>query len=322
MLHHNNAMRLLITHAHTSSVTPIPEALSAHLKLPHLKRLISSLGKGHINTSDVLSFTMPHEQVLANWLGLPPFAEESFPAAALHRCADGLSLNGEFWMELTPAHWDVGLDQLSMDIPEMLALTEEESRALYLDVAALLAASGWQCQWGTPLRWYASHPTFADLALANIDRAIGQDVDEWLPEDSPQAKALRRLQNEIQMLLFHHPVNSARKTAEKPIVNSVWFSGNGKLPAAWHMPDDVVLEQSLRLPALAGDGPGWLEAWNAIDSGPVSAALTAFEHGDKITLALCGERAAWQWLGRKNWTTPLKRLYTTMPDAVSILSAL
>jgi hypothetical protein len=43
-----------------------------------------------------------------------------------------------------------------------------------------------------------------------------------------RAKPLRRLQNEMQMLLYTHPVNERRIARGLPAVNSFWISGTGR----------------------------------------------------------------------------------------------
>src|SRR5437763_1159979 len=61
------------------------------------------------------------------------------------------------------------------------------------------------------------------------DRVIGRVVDPWLPR-SDRAKTVRRLQQEMQMLLYTHDVNEERTRRGLPAVNSFWVSGTGALP--------------------------------------------------------------------------------------------
>jgi hypothetical protein len=42
--------------------------------------------------------------------------------------------------------------------------------------------------------------------------------------------------NELQMLLHDHPVNQAREERGEPVINSLWFWGNGVLPESVSAP--------------------------------------------------------------------------------------
>jgi len=50
-----------------------------------------------------------------------------------------------------------------------------------------------------------------------------------LPE-TPQARLLRTLHNEAQMLLYAHPINQQRENAGRMPINSLWLWGAGTLP--------------------------------------------------------------------------------------------
>jgi len=149
--------------------------------------------------------------------------------------------------------------------------------------------------WGAPERWYLVHESLRDLPTASLDRVIGRSLDPWLPQ-GPQARRLRRLQNEVQMQLFEHPLNEAREAQGQLPLNSFWLSGCGLRQAA--APGLPVVDDRLRSAALAEDWGSWIAAWQALDAGPVAAALAALRRGEAVTLDLCGERSAVQWASR------------------------
>ena len=74
---------------------------------------------------------------------------------------------------------------------------------------------------GAPTRWYARLAGLQDATWTAPETAFGRDVYEALPS-GPGSGAVRRLLNEIQMVLHEHPVNSARRGAGLPEINSVW----------------------------------------------------------------------------------------------------
>lgn len=228
---------------------------------------------------DELSLSPPHERAVARALGWA-VADGQLPWAARLAAADGLVPGDRAWGLLTPAHWHLGTEQLSLTDPASLVLDEATSRAFFDAVRELFTSEGFELHWGAPLRWYLVHPSLAGLATASIDRVIGRNVDRWLPA-GPQARLLRRLQNEVQMLLYTHPLNAGREARRQPVVNSFWLSGCGVAQPAT---GDVTVDERLRGPALAEDWAAWAKAWAQVDAELPTKPLTR--------LTLCGERGS------------------------------
>jgi hypothetical protein len=112
------------------------------------------------------------------------------------------------------------------------------------------------------------------------------------------ARLVRRLQNEMQMLLYTHPVNDSRNQQGLLPVNSFWLHGSGELPALPKPPVGTSAPQvtiDLREPALAEDWSSWAQAWQALDAGPVAALGAELAAGRPARLTLCGERQAQSW---------------------------
>ncbi len=309
----NRAMHLVLSHA--SALSPAAAQAASTLQLPHLERLLARLGTAEHDRGDELSLSPPHERALAAARGWA-LADGLLPFAADQARADGLAVQpgDEGWGLLSPGHWHVGTDQVSMTDPATLELDEAGSRIYFAALAPLFADDGWALHWGAPSRWYASHPTLRELPTASLDRVVGRNVDLWLTTH-PAARLLRRLQAEAQMLLYNHPANDAREARGLRPVNSFWLSGTGPTPDLSATPDPTLQhDDRLRAPALAEDWTAWAEAWAALDAGPLRALLDRAETGEPVTLTLCGERHAlrltpaprawWQrgWLapGRKN----------------------
>lgn len=261
------------------------------LSLPRLERLLARLTPGTLLGSDEFSLNPPHEQALAQAHGWHADAatlpDAALPFAALQASALGLP-DGPAWGLLTPVHLHLGTEQVSLTEPAGLQLDEAASRELLEIVRPLFETEGFTLHWAAPLQWLATHALFDGLATASLDRVTGRNVDPWLP-DQRSARLIRRLQNEVQMLLYTHAVNDRREAAGLPTVNSFWLSSCGRLPAATK-PTTVTVDDRLRAPALAEDWAAWCEAWRALDAGPVDTLLRA--RGD-VTLTLCGERRAW-----------------------------
>jgi hypothetical protein len=145
---------------------------------------------------------------------------------------------------------------------------------------------------------------FRDFASASLDRVVGQSIDPWLPR-SDKARDIRRLQQEMQMLLYTHPINEERISQGRLPVNSFWVSGTGALPATLSSPPtEVQVTHALRENALREDWPAWSSAWQQVDAQDCAHLLDALHRGESVALTLCGERTARTWAGRSSGLWP------------------
>ena len=343
------------------------------------------------DANDEYTLSPPHERALARAWGWP-LSDGGLPLAAQAAAADGIAVGDQAWGLLTPTHWDVGRDHVTLSDPQALRLDEAESRALFDAVRGLFETEGFALAWGAPSRWYASHESLAGHRSASLDRVVGRNVDLWLrgaepagvsakartlaassaaisartatartasemtasawtasadaaaastsastsatnsastsPSTSPSFSAstsaraaaspaastrlLRRLQSEVQLLLYPHPINEAREARGEMTVNSFWLSGCGRYRAADLAA--VRVDESLRGPLVQQDWAAWAEAWRALDAGPLARLLAQLENDGGVTLTLCGERHARTFQKRplpllkrlrQRWSAPL-----------------
>ena len=261
---------------------------AATLQLPHLRELLMRWREVDRDTGDEFSLSPPHERARARALGLQG-GGGLLPWAALAAAADGVDTADLAWGLLTPAHWHLGTEQVSLLDPAGLMLDAAGSRAFFDAVQELFTSEGFALHWGAPLHWYAAHESLAALATASPDRVIGRNVDAWLGTD-PAARRIRRLQSEVQMQLYTHPLNDERAARGLLPVNSFWLSGCGvaQVPAG----PEPTIDERLRTPALAEDWAAWVKAWDTLDEGPLQQLLSAAESGVACSLTLCGERSA------------------------------
>jgi hypothetical protein len=280
------------------------------LKLPRLESLLRGMAVVWRDDGDAFSFSPPHERALARALGLAG-ADGELPWAAWQAARDGVDTDDLAWGLLTPVHWEVGSDQVRLTDPAALSLDEAEARVFFEAVQPLFESEGAALVYGGARRWYVAHESLKDLRTASLDRAVGRNIDAWLPSGA-QARLMRRLQNEVQMLLYTHPLNAEREERGELPLNSVWLSGCG-LPQPVRMPQPQV-DESLRAPALAEDWAAWAEAWAALDA--------RLAQQPPQTLVLCGERSAVQYgaASRSLW----QRLQGTLRgvSAVALLESL
>ncbi len=279
-------MHLMIPYA-----APMSEAgrqASASLKLPRLQALLGRWTEVDRDSADEWSLSPPHERARARALGLRGGSGQ-LPWAALQARADGLAVGDRAWGLVTPAHWHLGTDQVSLLDPQTLMLDEAGSKACFDAVQDLFTSAGYAVHRAAPLRWYIAHESLARLATASLDRVIGRNVDAWLGSD-PAMQPLRRLQSEVQMLLYTHPLNEQREAQGLLPVNSFWLSGCGVAQAVTGI--EPTTDARLRGSALADDWAAWVKAWDTLDEGPLADLLQRADRGEAVRLTLCGERAA------------------------------
>ena len=292
---------LLIPYASCSAAAWLPtlQALPPH-SLKHLGQLLRGMKRVDNDTQNPESLSPPHERALARALGLatPETPDGLTPWAAHDAARHPQAGADQAWAWITPCHWAMGHLHATLSDPAALALNEEDSRALLAIMQPYFETDGITLHYLAPERWLAEGELLRDLPTASLDRVLARNVDAWLP-GARQAAPLRRLQNEMQMLLYTHPFNDARELQRRLPVNSFWISGTGDLPSAQlgealtpREAEQVSAPRSLAQAVFKEDWPGYAQAWTALDAGDIAALLARQRAGEHVCLTLCGENSA------------------------------
>ena len=288
----SDGVHLLVPFAHCSAAT-CGETLR-DLRLPHLQRLLRRLGVESTDAGDDDSLSVPHERALARGWGLE-HVDGLIPLAALQARQAGLGEGHEGWAWISPSHWRVGRDHVAMAHPQDLQLDGEDSRALLEAMRPYFAEDGITLFYDAPLRWLARGEMFRTLPTASLDRVMGRTIDRWMPSGDT-GRPLRRLQQEMQMLLYTLPLNDERQRGGQLPVNSFWVSGTGALPAdGVRAAPGLQVTPYLRDAALSGDWHAWAAAWQQLDARECARLLADLERGREVRLTLCGESNAQTW---------------------------
>ena len=289
---------LLIPFASTSSEAAVKYLQD--LKLPNLRQLLDALTLVDSDIGREESFSPPHERVLAKLQGLEvadgmiPWAAQQ--AAAL-RLEDATSLP---WSFVTLCHSVVGNGSMTMEDPAQLQVSDAESRQLLADMTPYFYDDGLTLHYFKPTLWLCSGEPLRSVCTASLDRVIGKDLSDWQPAQGDSAK-LRRLQNEMQMLLYTHTVNDARSRVRTAAINSIWLHGTGALTKEYtalqpKVSTNISTARSLADAALKEDWRAWAAAWEQLDATACADLLKRVKAGESagepVTLTLCGERSA------------------------------
>lgn len=139
----------------------------------------------------------------------------------------GNATDNAFWMFALPVHLVLQRDTFSMAEPAPLPLENCEIEALSITLNTHFNSHGYEFFWHEN-RWLLSLTADPFIKTSAPKLVINKDIRAFLPTGEG-AKKWASFINEVQMLLFEHPVNIAREIDKKPVVNSVWCYGLGQL---------------------------------------------------------------------------------------------
>jgi hypothetical protein len=289
----------------------------AKAELPNLRAWLAQARRVEVQVDPVhepllATLSPPHERAWALAAGWPaqdgslPWAARAAAELGLHAThvqsrdsndADAsLGVTGppDGWAFITLCNWHVSNGQVTLGDPAYLEIDDATDDRLFKAMQRFFAEDGITLHPYKLGKWLAQSPLLVDLPTASLDRVIGRNIDPWLVGShvaadalSPAAKLLRRLQNEMQMLLYTHPINDGRSLT----INSFWVHGTGALPTdvIKSVQQDPTVIHTLRQSALQQDFIGWLEAWQHVDAYVIAPMLARVAAGEPQRLILCGE---------------------------------
>ena len=259
------------------------QAISS-IDLMNLGKLLRGMKLVKTDTGQAESLSPPHERVLAEACGLTAGADGLIPWAALEANAKP----NEGWAFITPCHWAMGREHATLTDPAALALNELEAHTLLDAMQPYFATEGITLHYLQPTRWLARGDVFAALPTASLDRVLGRNVDRWLPA----SKQIKLLQNEMQMLLYTHPINDERAAIGQRSINSFWVSGSGALAEAATDHPHTNVTRVLAQSAFTNDWAAYAQAWAQLDANDIAQLLAQQQGGKTVRISLCGENNA------------------------------
>lgn len=205
---------------------------------------------------------------------------------ALHDAADAA------WLRADPGHARADLASLRLMRCGDLGLAPEEADALLRALKPYFGDDGFELTAPQPDRWYLRGAASADLPRAPdpLD-VLGDDLHAHLPEQ----RKWKRLLNEAQVALHHHPVNLARVERGELPANTLWFWGGGRSPdrvaatfARWCGTDELIAayaeaagaaHAATIAAAVQGEGGALIECWTRASWDALAATLDALHAG-------------------------------------------
>ena len=191
----------------------------------------------------------------------------------------------------SPLHAALGLTDLTPLDPSLISLSGQESRALCEAADHHLSVDGVRLSFADTNTWLVTLDDEISVLTERPDWMIGEPLRPNLPRGK-DARLIERWMNELQMLLFSHPVNLAREERGLSPINVVWLWGFGSEPPLPHagggwgegggVPATTTLtpspspacgrgEQNHLTALRNGNVPAWQDSWQTLSSEILSA---------------------------------------------------
>lgn len=264
----------------------------AGLHLPALEKILAR-GRGETQQ------TMPLEQALCGLFG----AQAVAPISAAF---DGL---GEgFWLRADPVHVRLQREQVVL-LPNV-TVSADEAMQLCASLNAHFAGQCIAFFAPHPERWYVRLAGLPEITTVPLSQAAGRNIHGNLPAGT-DARRWHQLFNEIQMLLFAHPLNEVREARGDVPVNSVWFWGNGEDAQVQRTYDSASSDEMLtEMLAAAAKVPfsSWPEQW-CVEGGEGRQLLVWTGLRDALQR---GDLAAWRSALQQFETTHVQPLWQAL----------
>jgi len=181
------------------------------LRLPALEKILSR--------GSSAQQTLPLENLLCQLFDVK--YEDALPIAPISASFDGLDEG--CWLRADPVCLHLQREQLLMS---GVRVDKNEAEVLCNALNMHFADQGVVFFAPHPQRWYVRVDKLPEIKTMPMSQVMGRDIRKLLPAGL-DASYWHQIFNEIQMLLFSHPINIERESKGLSPINSVWFWGAG-----------------------------------------------------------------------------------------------
>lgn len=226
----------------------------ADLALPALRKL---LARGRSEMRSAVSL----ENRLCELFGVP--CQGDAPIAPLAAVFDGLTVEkvvGAGWFCAAPTHLRLQRDQMLL-LPSADIGADEAAQFCH-SLNEYFSGQGMVFYAPHPLRWYVRLDHMPDISSVPLSQVSGRNIRNSLPAGT-DATRWHQVFNEIQMLLFAHPLNDVREARGALPVNSLWLWGGGGASGEIAQPYDCVSSDEVLAEMFAAAAGVAYSAWPA-----------------------------------------------------------
>lgn len=187
--------------------------VSADMALPFLEKLLARAIAIPVAARSI-------EAALCAKFGVS--VQNDVPVAGIGATFDGLPAG--IYLRADPVNLRLQRDQMLLS---PVPITLDEAAQFCASLNEYFAGQGMTFFAPHPQRWYVRLEHLPIMQTMPLSGVLGSNVRGALPKGA-DAPRWHQVFNEIQMLLFAHPVNTAREERGDLTVNSVWLWGGGK----------------------------------------------------------------------------------------------
>ena len=205
------------------------------LKVPALEGLLARGNK--IKTLSFESSKQSLESALCAAFDM--IAPDEVPIGGVSAAFD--QLGGGYWLRCDPVHLSMQNDLLLL---QEVNPSQDEALGICASMNEYFVGDGLEFFTPHPKRWYVRSKLSGRIHAAPLPKVVGTNVHGIMPKGE-DATRWHSLLNEMQMLLYSHPVNEAREARGELSVNSVWLWGAGQLENPLPMNYDHVISDDV-----------------------------------------------------------------------------
>jgi len=195
----------------------LPESLAkdvcAGLSLPVLEKLLARSDAQPVQARS-----------LEAWL-CETFAVPDAAIAPVTLVADGMMPEDGYWLRADPVH--LRLDRAQMILQTNVTPSLEEAQLLCAHLNENFAGSGMSFFAPHPQRWYVRVEDAPALQTYSVYQVEGRNSRSYMPQGAQTLK-WNSLLNEMQMVLYGHPLHQAMEARGRVPINSLWLWGGGR----------------------------------------------------------------------------------------------
>ena len=161
----------------------------------------------------------------------------------------GATSKHDYWLRADPVHLRIVQNHIMLADRHAFELTQEEAIQFTDIINQHLRNDGITLLPFHPYRWYIRLSNTPEILTHTLNSATCKNINTLLPTGKDSVK-WHRIFNEIQMLLYEHPLNQERISRNQIAINSIWFWGGGHFPQSissvyTHLWSDETFSQSL-----------------------------------------------------------------------------
>jgi hypothetical protein len=270
----------------------IASKVCAGLHLPALEKILSRANSEPLQ-----------EASLEDWL-CETFGVAGQAVAPVTLQADGVKPDAYYWLRADPVNLRILHDQLILQ-PAM-PVGEDEAAQLCGALNDHFAGDGLHFVAPHPQRWYLRLDGDPHIATTSLAQVAGKNIHQFLPQGKESLR-WHGILNEIQMLLFAHPVNEAREQRGEWGINGLWLWGGGHAGATLQCPFNRVCADSQLAAAFAAvAGTSYASLPGDDETGCIVHCIEG-GHGE-VLVVWDGLRSALQYGDLGGWRESLQHI--------------